>query len=142
MKQSHICASDQETRALAESLAKNLRGGEIFALIGDLGGGKTTFVKGLAAGLGSPSTVTSPTFNLVHRYPGRIQVIHYDLYRLKKLQEIEELDLEIEMQTPSILAIEWPQLVETILPIHRTWRVEFEEVPEGRKITIQRPSEP
>ncbi len=140
MKQIHRCHSEAETRQLAAHLAQNFQGGEIFALIGDLGGGKTTFVKGLVAGLGGSSTVTSPTFNLVHRYSGRIPVIHYDLYRLKKFQEIESLDLETEIESKNILAIEWPQLVQAILPRSRTWHVEFKEIDAGREIIIESPS--
>lgn len=138
----HLCRNESETQELAATLGATCCGGEIFALLGNLGMGKTTFVKGLARGLGSEATVTSPTFNLVHRYHGlKLSLLHYDLYRLKKLQEIEALDLESEMEQGAVLAIEWPQLVEQILPARRTTWVEFAELKDGaRSITLRRPT--
>jgi len=135
----------------AAGMARTLRGGEVFALVGELGTGKTTFVKGLALGLQCPSIVTSPTFNLVHRYPdGRLTLIHYDLYRLKKFQEIEALDLETELHLSqgdsalkdqkNVIAIEWPQLVQSILPADRTRWIEFQELSDfNRSLTITGP---
>lgn len=118
----------------AADIARTLKGGEVFALMGDLGLGKTTFVKGLALGLKSQAIVTSPTFNLVHRYPGKkLQLVHYDLYRLKKFEEIEAIDLETELQSNHIIAIEWPQLVQNILPAKRTYWVEFQEISETKR---------
>src|SRR3546814_310559 len=75
-------SSAAETEALAEQLAKNLRGGEAIELISDLGGGKTTFVRGLARGLDIKSQVTSPTFTVNREYSGRLRLHHYDFYRL------------------------------------------------------------
>ncbi len=138
MNEVFISHSEKETLDFSVKLAQSLGGGEIFALSGDLGCGKTTFVKGLALGLQISKTVTSPTFNLVHRYlGGRLVLIHYDLYRLKKMFEIEALDLEIEMETKSILAIEWPDLAKPLLPMNRTQWILFEEMDhDQRKITI------
>lgn len=138
MPTTHTLTSPEELIHLASELAAELQGGEVFALDGDLGLGKTTFVKGLAQGLGSAAIVTSPTFNLVHRYSdGRLSLIHYDLYRLKKLTEIEALDLDAELETNHILAIEWPQLIAAILPQTRTRWVKFEEINASeRKVTI------
>jgi len=128
MKQTHVCCSEKEMIELAAGIARTLRGGEVFALVGELGSGKTTFVKGLALGLKIPVTATSPTFNLVHRYTGgRLPLIHYDLFRLKKLAEIEALDLETELQQKNVIAIEWPQIVKPILPADRTRWIEFQE---------------
>lgn len=126
---------------MASSLASTLRGGEIFALEGDLGLGKTTFVKGLARGLGISEIITSPTFNLRHRHDGgRLPLVHFDLYRLKKPWELETLDLETEMNSHAIIAIEWPALVHPLLPSHRTCHILFEEPPSGgRCVTIMEP---
>ena len=134
----HICRSETEMITLGSILSQTLQGGEVFALTGDLGLGKTTFVKGLALGLQSTVTPTSPTFNLVHRYSGgRLLLIHYDLYRLKKLQEVEALDLETELQGPHVIAIEWPALVKSILPVDRTRWIEFSEVNDSeRRVTL------
>jgi tRNA threonylcarbamoyladenosine biosynthesis protein TsaE len=138
MTEQFVC-TEEEMIAVAAKQASHLKGGEIFALTGDLGAGKTTFVKGLVRGLGSASIPTSPTFNLVHRYPCKnFSVIHYDLYRLKKFEEIEALDLEDQIQeNTSVIAIEWPKLVESVLPKERTRWITFEETPDGkRKIKI------
>lgn len=117
---------------LAADAAHLAQGGEVFALYGELGAGKTTFVKGLAAGLGFQQPVTSPTFNLVHYYRGgRLDLVHYDLYRLKRLEEVEALDLEQELSQENVLAIEWPKLVEPLLPDSRTYRVVFAETQDG-----------
>jgi tRNA threonylcarbamoyladenosine biosynthesis protein TsaE len=134
MTEQFIC-SEEEMSALGIKVASQLKGGEIFALTGDLGAGKTTFVKSLVYALGSSSTATSPTFNLVHRYPCKnFSVIHYDLYRLKKFGEIEALDLEDQIQeNKSVIAIEWPKLVESVLPKDRTRWVTFEEMPDGKR---------
>ena len=139
MKESYICSSEKELIEFAAAIGCKLCGKEVFALVGDLGLGKTTFVKGLAKGLGSPAHVTSPTFNLVHRYlGGRLPLFHYDLYRLKKLEEIEALDLEAELEGHGVIAIEWPQLVQKILPPERTYWVHFEEInPSSRQLAIQ-----
>ena len=138
MQQTHLCHSEKEMIGFATDLAKALCGGEVFALTGNLGCGKTTFVKGLALGLQSSAIVTSPTFNLVHRYAGgKLVLIHYDLYRLKKLEEIEALDLETALQEKNVIAIEWPQLVKSILPKNRTRWIHFEEtISSERKVII------
>ncbi len=138
MLRTHLCRSEKEMIDFAAGLARTLQGGEVFALTGNLGCGKTTFVKGLALGLQSTAIVTSPTFNLVHRYTGRkLTLIHYDLYRLKKFEEIEALDLEMALQGENVVAIEWPKLVETILPKSRTRWINFEETNSSeRKMVI------
>lgn len=138
MNKTHLCRSQKETIEFAKHFTETLKGGEIFALSGDLGCGKTTFVKGLAIGLKSKTTVTSPTFNLVHRYlDGRLSLIHYDLYRLKKIEEIESLDLETELQGNNVIAIEWPQLIRSILPSNRTYWIEFQDTaPDERLIKL------
>ena len=137
MKETHLCRSAKETMEFAAHMAGSFKGGEVFALMGELGSGKTTFVKGIAQGLQSPAIVTSPTFNLAHRYPGgRLLLIHYDLYRLKKLAEVEALDLETELQGSNVIVIEWPQLAKSILPIHRTHWIEFQEADDNQRKLI------
>ncbi|OAA29180.1 hypothetical protein AT15_04100 [Kosmotoga arenicorallina S304] len=98
-------------RKIGKLLGLNLTGGEILLLYGNLGTGKTTFVKGLAEGMGiAPDYVRSPTFTLVNMYPGpRLQLIHADFYRLDSEDEIEDLGFEELLDENSILAIEWPE---------------------------------
>jgi len=132
------CYSENELIEFASDIARSLKGGEVFALVGELGCGKTTFVKGLALGLGIGTTVTSPTFNLVHRYTGgRLALVHFDLYRLESPSEIEALDLDSELDGLGVIAIEWPQAAALFLPQARTRWVRFREEGEsGRSITL------
>jgi tRNA threonylcarbamoyladenosine biosynthesis protein TsaE len=100
--------SEQETAGVARSLAGRLRAGDAVLLIGDLGAGKTVFVRGLAEGLGiSPDDVSSPTFTLVQEYRGgRLTLFHADLYRLNDPREIDDLGLD-DIARDGVLAIEW-----------------------------------
>lgn len=101
--------SEAETSAAGRDFAQTLRGGEVVLLSGDLGAGKTAFVRGLAEGLGvDPKDVTSPTFTLIQEYrSGRLPVFHVDLYRLKPI-EVDELGLDEMSLAGGVLAIEWP----------------------------------
>jgi tRNA threonylcarbamoyladenosine biosynthesis protein TsaE len=100
--------SENETAAVGRDLAATLSAGDVVLLYGDLGAGKTAFVRGLADGLGVPSSeVSSPTFTLVQEYRGgRIPVVHVDLYRLNDAREIDDLGLD-EIGAGALLTIEW-----------------------------------
>ena len=113
-----FCGSEAETREAGRRLAGVLRGGEVLSLEGPLGAGKTTFVKGLAEGLGCyPSEVSSPTFTLVHEYPGgRFPVVHLDLYRLESSEELAALGFDDLLAGPTITAIEWGDKFPEALP--------------------------
>jgi tRNA threonylcarbamoyladenosine biosynthesis protein TsaE len=103
-------ASEAETGAIGRELAATLHAGDVVLLHGDLGAGKTAFVRGLAEGLGvAPENVSSPTFTLVQEYRGgRLTLFHVDLYRLDEAREIDELGLE-EIAADGVLAIEWAE---------------------------------
>jgi len=92
--------------------------GDVVALVGELGTGKTHLIKGLAAGAGVKrfSYVSSPSFTLVHEYPGKIPVIHVDLFRLRTEREAEDLGLEEYFQGRGITAIEWADKIPSLLP--------------------------
>jgi tRNA threonylcarbamoyladenosine biosynthesis protein TsaE len=109
-------SSAAETRALAAALARELPSDPTLALHGDLGVGKTTFVQGLAQGLGIPEPVTSPTFNIFTLHRGPVQLLHLDAYRLESPRQIEELLLEDFMISPWCLAVEWPEKIAGWLP--------------------------
>ncbi len=102
-------ASQEETEAVARELAATLRAGDVLLLAGNLGAGKTAFVRGLAAGLGiDPGEVSSPTFTLLHEYRGgRLVLYHADLYRLEHTAT-EDIGLEEIGAADGVLAIEWP----------------------------------
>lgn len=112
-----ILNSVDATQAFGESLAADLVGGEIFALHGVMGSGKTQLVKGLARGLGYRGDVTSPTFTLVHEYRGgRLPVYHLDLYRIKGEKEAVDIGLEEYLPSDGVTIVEWPERVASILP--------------------------
>lgn len=98
--------SEEETAGVGERLAHRLRAGDIILLYGELGAGKTAFVRGLARGLGgAPDEVTSPTFTLIQEYHGRLTLYHVDLYRLEP-REVDDLGLD-ELAADGVMAIEW-----------------------------------
>jgi tRNA threonylcarbamoyladenosine biosynthesis protein TsaE len=131
-----VTASEEETQALARELSATLRAGDVVLLSGDLGAGKTTFVRGLAEGLGiDPREVSSPTFTLVHEYRGHgLALYHADLYRLESTAT-DDLGLEEIGVRDGVLAIEWPDRLSHGLPGARL--VQLEMVNESsRRITI------
>jgi tRNA threonylcarbamoyladenosine biosynthesis protein TsaE len=112
-------ASADETRALGRALAACLLGGEVLALDGELGAGKTCFVQGLAEGLGiPPDEVSSPTFVIRHEHRGRLPLAHLDFYRLDDPDEIEWLDL-LDAPEDAVLVIEWAEKLPAVLPSDR-----------------------
>jgi tRNA threonylcarbamoyladenosine biosynthesis protein TsaE len=107
MARSVVTHSEEETFALASELGRTLRPGAFVLLQGDLGAGKTVFVRGLASGLGlDPNVVTSPTFVLVQHYNGRLPLVHADLYRLDSAAAVDDLGLE-ELGSGAVVAVEW-----------------------------------
>jgi tRNA threonylcarbamoyladenosine biosynthesis protein TsaE len=112
-----VTASAEETRALAAEFAAVLPPDTVLALHGDMGVGKTTFVQGLARGLGVKEQVTSPTFAIYSVYRGpRTRLVHLDAYRLENERQIEALLLEEFLASPWLLAVEWPEKTGAWLP--------------------------
>ena len=109
--------SEQETRDIASAFARDLSMGAVLLLSGDLGAGKTAFVRGLAAGLGiDPGDVTSPTFTIVHEYRGgRLPLIHVDLYRLDRA-DLDEIGLDQDLAATGVIAIEWSERLSRAIP--------------------------
>ncbi len=107
---------------MGRALAAELRAGEVVAIDGDLGAGKTHFVKGLAAGLGHTGEVTSPTFTLVHEYTGgRLPLYHFDFYRLESEDEVLRIGLDDYLESGGIAAIEWAGKFPALLPKGTRW---------------------
>ena len=112
-----VDAPDPEaTRAIGERLVRALRPGDVVALYGELGSGKTCFVQGLARGIGARSEATSPTFIFINEYQGRLPVYHVDLYRAEGLQEILDLGVEEYLYGDGITVVEWAEKIENLLP--------------------------
>lgn len=108
--------SPEETRILGAALAPMLLPGDVVSLSGDLGAGKTVLVQGLAAALGVPDRVVSPTFTIVHEYRGRYPILHLDVYRLDSFQEVLDLGFEELLDPEAILLVEWGEAVAPLLP--------------------------
>ena len=109
-------ARADQTRRIAEKLGAALPADSTLALHGDLGVGKTTFVQGLARGLGLADAVTSPTFNIFTLHRGPINLLHLDAYRLESAEQVEDLLLADFMISPWCLAVEWPEKIARWLP--------------------------
>ncbi len=120
--------SVEETQALGAALAAVLRAGDVVALSGDLGTGKTAFVQGVARGLGSTDHVGSPTFTLVREYAGRLRILHMDIYRLDRIQDVFDLGFDELSDPDAVLLIEWGEAIEAALPVdHLVVRIEAPE---------------
>jgi tRNA threonylcarbamoyladenosine biosynthesis protein TsaE len=132
----HITHSEDETAAVARALAAELRAGDVLLLSGNLGAGKTAFVRGLAGGLGvAPEEVSSPTFTLVHEYRGgRLTLYHVDLYRLDRAAT-EDLGLEEMGVADGVLAIEWPDRLRHALAASRTVTIDILDE-QTRRVTV------
>jgi tRNA threonylcarbamoyladenosine biosynthesis protein TsaE len=125
-----------ETEALAAELAASMRGGEIVLLRGELGSGKTAFVRGLASGLGvDPGEVASPTFVLLTSHSGRLTLFHADLYRLRGDGDESELGLEELPGSSGVLAVEWAERLGRV-PWSNAWNVELRH--EGGDVRLVR----
>ena len=131
-----------QTQSLAEALGRVLRGREVIELISDVGGGKTTFVKGLAKGLDISDTVQSPTFTISRIYNGRdnLELHHFDFYRLNEPGVVADELAESLAQPNVIVAVEWGEIVHDVLPPHRM-TIHLTSLGETeRKITISTPA--
>jgi tRNA threonylcarbamoyladenosine biosynthesis protein TsaE len=131
-----ISRSAEETAALGESVARTLGTGAVLALTGDLGAGKTHFVKGVARGLGFAGEVTSPTFTLIHEYHGgRHPLFHADLYRIESADEAIRAGLDEYLAAAAVIAIEWAEKFPALIPDGARW-FDFHLLEDGtRQIT-------
>jgi tRNA threonylcarbamoyladenosine biosynthesis protein TsaE len=101
-----VANTAEQTRTIGRCIAPLLRAGDVVVVAGGLGAGKTTFTQGLAAGLGVTDRVVSPTFTLTREYEGRLRLVHVDLYRLDRAQEVLDLGLE-DVADGAVLVVEW-----------------------------------
>ncbi|MGM0436760.1 MAG: tRNA (adenosine(37)-N6)-threonylcarbamoyltransferase complex ATPase subunit type 1 TsaE [Bacillota bacterium] len=111
-----ISNNEYETIKLGKNLGKNAKVGQIILLKGDLGSGKTRFVKGIAGALNLNKEVSSPTYNLINEYPGKIPLYHMDLYRLDNEMDLLNIGFEDYLYRDGIVVIEWPELAYSLLP--------------------------
>jgi len=132
-------SSPAETEAAAAALAAIVPPDTVLALHGDLGAGKTTFVRGLARAWGVAGPVVSPTFNYLLLYNGARQLAHLDAYRLTRPGDADTLLIEEFLQSPWCLAVEWPENLGNRLPA-AAWQIDFAAPDESRRVlTLRRP---
>ncbi|MDH7554590.1 MAG: tRNA (adenosine(37)-N6)-threonylcarbamoyltransferase complex ATPase subunit type 1 TsaE [Spirochaetota bacterium] len=139
-KTTYITQSQEETLALGIELGKHAKPGDIFALIGNLGTGKTILAKGIAKGLGIEEEITSPTFTLLEVYESTLPLYHFDLYRISDDAELENLFFEEYWFGDGVSVIEWADRALKRLP-QDIYIITLEYIDaERRKITIEHPS--
>ncbi len=126
--------SAEQTLALGAALGRSVEGGTVIGLVGQLGAGKTQLVKGIATGNGldDAGRVTSPTFTLVHQYPGRVDLVHVDAYRLAGTQDMLDLGFDEWMDDRAVIVIEWADRVRSAIPDESIW-IEFRATGETQR---------
>ena len=108
-----------ETISIGEQLAEKLQAGDVVAIYGELGSGKTQLVKGICRYFGiDEQSVSSPTFTIIHEYDGSLPVYHLDLYRIQRIEEVIDIGFSEYVYGDGICLIEWPDIVSSILPEH------------------------
>jgi tRNA threonylcarbamoyladenosine biosynthesis protein TsaE len=121
--------SSSQTEEAGRRLGERLRSGDVVLLTGELGAGKTTFVRGVARGTESPAPVASPTFQLVRIYPGRVQLAHVDLYRIENNAELSDLGLD-ELVDQGAVVVEWGERID----IPEAALIDIENLGEDRRV--------
>ena len=120
MKQTFRTYSEDETILAGIKFAKRLTSGSVVALFGDLGTGKTRFIKGICNGLGVQEHVASPTFTIVNEYTcNTVKIFHFDFYRIKSVIEIKEIGFDEYIYNDGVCVIEWADRVQELLPLNR-----------------------
>jgi tRNA threonylcarbamoyladenosine biosynthesis protein TsaE len=131
-----ISNSAAETESFGCRFAGTVKAGEVLALTGDLGSGKTQFVKGLAEGLGARTTATSPTFTLIHEYAGgRLPIYHFDFFRIEDKQSAERLGLDEYFFGAGVSVVEWADRFPELIPEDAHW-ISFETRSENQRAII------
>lgn len=132
--------SEEETFLLGRQIGERAKEQDVYALLGDLGVGKTVFTKGVAAGLGIKEPVSSPTFTIVQEYEGgRLPFYHFDVYRIGDIEEMEEIGYEDYFYGQGVSFVEWANLIKEIMPENTIWITIEKDLQKGfdyRKIQI------
>ena len=133
-----ILRTPEETIQFGQTLAATLESGDVLALCGELGAGKTHFVKGLAAGLGAECAVTSPTFTLIHEYRGgRLPLFHADWYRIDEEQDLMKIGIDDYLAEDGIVVVEWADKFRNALPANTRW-IEFQILEDSSREVTER----
>lgn len=133
--------SAEETEKLGYEMGKNAKAGNVFCLSGDLGVGKTVFTRGFAKGLEvEDEYITSPTFTIINEYEGRLNLYHFDVYRIGSIEEMDDTGYEDYFFGNGVCLVEWAELVEEIIPEDAIWITVEKDLEKGweyRKITVR-----
>ena len=130
--------SAEQTKKVAEGIAEKLNGGEVIAMKGDLGAGKTCFVSGLAAALGFSGEVTSPTFAIINEYlGGRLNVYHFDMYRVTSWEDLYSTGYFEYLEAGGVVAVEWSENIEAALPEEYITVEILKNADGGREINVE-----
>lgn len=134
----YITKSENETRSFAQKIAAYLHAGDVILYSGEMGAGKTAFTKGLAEYFGTEEEVTSPTFALVHEYPGRVTIFHFDLYRIADYDELYAIGFFDYLDRDGILAVEWSENIPELADeLDNVVKIGIEKLSENeRRITV------
>lgn len=135
----YVTRDEGETIRLGETFSRRLKGGDVVAVSGELGAGKTRFIKGVCRGLGVSAQVSSPTFTIVHEYRSESHdVFHFDFYRLAGANDVANIGFEEYVGRGGICLIEWPERASSLLPQNRyDVRLAHLDEEEGRRIVIE-----
>jgi len=134
--------NEVQTLKLGQVIGENLASGMVICLKGDLGAGKTTLTKGIAKGFGINSHTTSPTFTIINEYEGKCKLYHIDTYRIESLEEMIGLGVEDYLPAKDgVTVVEWPELIEDLLPKDKLILIIESEGIQERKITIHIPED-
>jgi tRNA threonylcarbamoyladenosine biosynthesis protein TsaE len=133
-----IATSDRnETILLGERIGKSLKAGDIVALSGELGAGKTTLIQGIAKGLGIRDWVTSPTFTIINEFKGTVNLYHVDLYRIDRMEDAVDVEIEEYFTKGGVTVIEWAEKIKPLLP-DKTIEINMDIISDNkRKIKIK-----
>ena len=133
--------SAEETEKLGYEMGKNTKAGQVYCLSGDLGVGKTVFTRGFAKGLEvEDEYITSPTFTIINEYEGRLNLYHFDVYRIGSIEEMDDTGYEDYFFGNGVCLVEWAELVEEIIPEDAVWIKVEKDLEKGwdyRKITVR-----
>lgn len=136
----YVSNSCSDTEKIAYDFSQKLKSGDVVCMYGEMGVGKTAFVRGLARGLDIIEPITSPTFTIVNEYSGRLTLYHFDVYRIDDPDEMYEIGYDEYIDGDGVSVIEWPQLIDDILP-HKRYNVaiskNYDMGDDFRKITIE-----
>jgi tRNA threonylcarbamoyladenosine biosynthesis protein TsaE len=143
MKVDFLSSSEEDTFSIARALGGILKPGDVVALTGDLGAGKTLFCKGVGAALGiSPGRIVSPSFTMVTEYRGRLPLCHVDVYRLSSEEEARDIGLDEILTEERVFLVEWAEKIRSLLPNHCIRVTFFISDEDRRRISVEAKDDP